>query len=574
MMNIFNQPMDTSKVTVVILAAGKGTRMQAPQDKNKVAYSLNNKPIILHTREMLKMAGLNSVIVVVGHAADSVKNVLHDTVAYAYQNEPKGTGDALKTSLSIIPESSSHILCMYGDDSAFYTPELIHKLLTSHIRASASITMLTIHTPEPAGLGRIIRNENKEIVGIIEEKNASDDQKLINEINTGLFCFDKDFLVKNIESINKNDVTGEYYLTDLISIAVSNGVKINAITENDNHVWFGINTQEQLEQAAKHQTYLQALHKKIKTPDILLNSVIEKGTGYSALHTSRIIKGESNEVYDVTLSNGSEVIVRINRKEADRFDREKWAIRQCANAGIPVPEVLYISSFQHEGSELAISIQTKLNGKSIRDIEQSGSLSKERTMSILKQAGAYVGMLHSIETNGFGRIDGNGKGRYLSDWEQVCELIQNEDSYVTAAQRNNIDSHKISKIIEILRDRTHEYTDTPRLQHADLGPDHIFVDKDDKIIGIIDFEGVAGGDPIRDFARWHYLYQKNMPIDWLLAGYPKNLIPLNFEQRLHRNRIRNSLQMLHYYDYMHNPNGIRIVRENIDLDLEFYRMVK
>ncbi len=238
-----------STVSVVILAAGRGTRMKGEPDKNKVTYHLHGKPIIVHARETLQKAGIESVIVVVGHAWKSVKAVLGDTVTYAHQHEAKGTGDALKYALAVLPQSTTQVISMYGDDSAFYTPELINQLITSHVKNQAAITLVTVDKDDPTGLGRIIRNDTDEITEIVEEKNATDQQKLITEINTGLFCFDRTFLEESIGDIKPNSVTHEYYITDLVELAIKKGQKINSITRKHDAIWFGINTLEQLDEA-------------------------------------------------------------------------------------------------------------------------------------------------------------------------------------------------------------------------------------------------------------------------------------------------------------------------------------
>lgn len=294
---------------------------------------------------------------------------------------------------------------------------------------------------------------------------------------------------------------------------------------------------DDLNHAAKHQAYLQELHRGLNTPDNVLYPIIEEATGSDVVAKDRIVKGESNEVYDVELADGIHVIVRISRKEADRFERERWALEQCSATGVPVPQILHISSAEHDGEPLGISIQTKLAGRSIRDIQQADGMSEERLQAILREAGRYLGMMHRIETDGHGRIDGNGKGKFPTDWDSVLYQIHSKDTYLKAASHHDLEAHKIEAALGVLQDRTYEYTDTPRLQHLDLGPDHIFVDDNDKVVGFIDFEGAGGGDPIRDFARWHYLYRKQMPVDWLLAGYPKDMVPADFEQRLHRNRV-------------------------------------
>ncbi len=250
--------MDAS-VSAIVLAAGKGTRMKAPPDLNKVAYQLADKPIILHTYEMLQQAGLESIVVVVGYASESVREALGDKVVYAVQENPQGTGHAVKVALPSLPIQCKTVLSMYGDDSAFYPPSLIQTLLEEHHKIDADISLVTIYKDDPTGLGRIVRSDNGEFTEIVEEKNASDAQKLIREINTGLFCFKRDFLEETIDQITPNAVSGELYLTDIIHIAVLNHKKVHTITWKSDDIWFGVNTPEQLKEAEQRMIQKSAV---------------------------------------------------------------------------------------------------------------------------------------------------------------------------------------------------------------------------------------------------------------------------------------------------------------------------
>ena len=112
---------------------------------------------------------------------------------------------------------------------------------------------MTVHKDNPTGLGRIIRNASGEITEIVEEKNATDQQKLITEINTGLFCFERKFLETTIGEIVPNPVTLEYYITDLVDLAIKKGFRVNSINKAHENVWFGINTPEQLDEAHRQK---------------------------------------------------------------------------------------------------------------------------------------------------------------------------------------------------------------------------------------------------------------------------------------------------------------------------------
>lgn len=233
---------------VIVLAAGKGTRMKATTT-NKVAMPLFEKPIIAHTIENIREAGLEKIVVVVGFAKESVKEVLGTSVVYAEQEEQLGTGHAVAIGLAKVPPECDQLISMYGDDSAFYPPILINSMIAEHQQKNAKVTVLTIEKADPTGLGRIIRGDKGELLAIVEEKVANLEQKKIKEINTGLYCFDRAFLEEGITQIKKNAVSGEMYLTDIIEVAVKNGQKVEAMKWTNSAVWHGINNPDELLQA-------------------------------------------------------------------------------------------------------------------------------------------------------------------------------------------------------------------------------------------------------------------------------------------------------------------------------------
>lgn len=239
---------DLTNTAAIILAAGKGTRIQA-KNKNKVAFRLNGKSMIAYTVEHLRAAGIHQIYAVVGFQADSVRQVLGDQVEYVEQAEQLGTGHAVKSALPYLPADVRTVLSVYGDDSAFYPPSLYQEMITKRALHGCEILFLTVRKDDPTGLGRIVRDGEGRIVKIVEEKNASESEKKIQEINTGFYCFDRRFLEQYIDSLEKNSVTGEYYLTDMVEIALRNGKQVEALFVTDGSIWHGVNTREDLAKA-------------------------------------------------------------------------------------------------------------------------------------------------------------------------------------------------------------------------------------------------------------------------------------------------------------------------------------
>lgn len=237
--------------TAIILAAGRGTRMNAKR-KNKVAFKLGGEPMVARTLHNLWESGITSVIAVVGFQADSVRASLGDRVTYAVQVEQLGTGHALQTAMPFLPKNCDTVLSVYGDDSAFYPPSLYQDIVKKLHASNADLIVLTLHKDDPSGLGRIVRDASGQIVRIVEEKNATAEEKQLQEINTGFYCFKRSFLEEHLPKIQKNPLSGEYYATDLIEIALKHGKVVDALYMPDSKIWHGINNLRDLSLARKN----------------------------------------------------------------------------------------------------------------------------------------------------------------------------------------------------------------------------------------------------------------------------------------------------------------------------------
>jgi bifunctional UDP-N-acetylglucosamine pyrophosphorylase / glucosamine-1-phosphate N-acetyltransferase len=231
----------------IILAAGQGKRMESTT-ANKVTLSLAGKPMILYTADLLLELQVSSIVVVVGFAKESVESLLKDRAIFAEQTERLGTAHAVQAALEKMPTNVRDILILQGDDSAFYKKELIESLAKKHFKSNSSFTFLTIEVDNPTGLGRILRDKNGNLKGIVEEKDATDAQKQIREINPACYVASIAFLRKYLSQVEKSTVTGEYYLTSLIDIGIRNKEIVETLAAG-RIPWRGVNTPKELQEA-------------------------------------------------------------------------------------------------------------------------------------------------------------------------------------------------------------------------------------------------------------------------------------------------------------------------------------
>lgn len=233
----------------IILAAGKGKRMEAKKI-NKVAMHLADKPMILHTLNLLESSGVKKIVVVVGFAKDSVIKAVDGRAIFAEQRKRLGTAHAVSCGLTKLPKEIKDVIVLNGDDSAFYSKAIIKNLIDKHFREKASITFLTIEKNNPYGLGRVVRDRGGKVVAIVEEKDATNKERLIKEVNPACYIFNVGFLRKYLPKVAKSPVTGEYYLTSIIDIGIKNKERIETLRAGE-LVWRGVNTKEELVEAEK-----------------------------------------------------------------------------------------------------------------------------------------------------------------------------------------------------------------------------------------------------------------------------------------------------------------------------------
>lgn len=232
----------------IVMAAGKGTRMKSKS--SKLVQKIYGKEIVKRAVENAKKAGVHNIVAVVGYMKEAVMGVLGDSVSYAVQEEMLGTGHAVMQATKYLEGKKGKVLVLNGD-VPILRPETLNKLLNKSIENKEAATLLTAIYDNPTGYGRIVRDEGGNVKGIVEEKDTSDEQKLIKEINAGIYCFDIEALLDALKEIKPNNAQGEYYLTDVIEIMNKKGLKTGAVVVEDNTEILGVNDRVQLELLTK-----------------------------------------------------------------------------------------------------------------------------------------------------------------------------------------------------------------------------------------------------------------------------------------------------------------------------------
>jgi bifunctional UDP-N-acetylglucosamine pyrophosphorylase/glucosamine-1-phosphate N-acetyltransferase len=236
-----------SRIDVVILAAGLGTRMKS--SKPKVLHELLGKPMVEYILDAVKDLCAEPPVIVVGNQADLVRQVLGSKARFALQEPQLGTADAVK-SARLMLKGKSDIVLVANSDFPLITPETYQRLVEKHVQSGSVMTVSTVVEENPRGFGRIVRDAQGRVCRIVEEKAASADELKIMELNSNPYCFDADWLWDALDRIQKSAV-GEYYLTDLVEIAYQEGRLIEAYEVVDKEESIGINNRIHLAEATR-----------------------------------------------------------------------------------------------------------------------------------------------------------------------------------------------------------------------------------------------------------------------------------------------------------------------------------
>ncbi|WP_321368568.1 bifunctional UDP-N-acetylglucosamine diphosphorylase/glucosamine-1-phosphate N-acetyltransferase GlmU [uncultured Desulfuromusa sp.] len=233
-------------LAAVILAAGKGTRMKSALPK--VLHPICGRPMLYYPLEAARASGFEQLKVVVGHGAEQVMEAFEDNnLTWVKQTDQLGTGHALMCAADSLRGYSGPLLLHCGD-VPLLKAETLHQLQDYHSQHQAAVTVLTAQMPNPQGYGRIIR-DGEQILQIVEEKDANEEQRQVTEINAGTYLFDTAFVLEALKGLKQNNSQKEYYLTDIVAAAVAEGKKTRALCVEDPTEVMGINDRCQLAEA-------------------------------------------------------------------------------------------------------------------------------------------------------------------------------------------------------------------------------------------------------------------------------------------------------------------------------------
>lgn len=353
--------------TSVILAAGMGTRMKSKMPK--VLHKVCGKPLSKWVIDASKAAGADKVCAVVGHKAETVKEVLGDVCEFALQAEQKGTGHAVMQAIDVIKNSKGEVVILNGD-TPLITAETINKAIEYHKNNGNQATVITAILDDATGYGRIVRDNDGSVLKIVEQKDASGEEKKINEVNSGMYVFDAQSLVYALDKITPNNAQGEYYLTDTLEILLSAGKKIGGYAISDNDEIRGINDRVQLNEAEKiMQKRINEYHMRngvtMRNPEsVYIEDGVEIGND-TEICQNVTIKSGTKIGSDCVIGSGSMLDRAVIHDGVDVLS--SVILESEVDEGTHVGPFAYIRPNCHVGKEVKVGDFVELKNSNIDD---------------------------------------------------------------------------------------------------------------------------------------------------------------------------------------------------------------
>lgn len=439
----------------VILAAGQGKRMKS--NVYKVLHPVCGKPMVEHVTDQVSKAGLQEAVAVIGHGADAVKERLGERVSYAFQEKQLGTGHAVMQAEEILGNKKGVTVVLCGD-TPLIRAETIQALMDHHESTGASASILTANADDPAGYGRVIRNDEGQVIRIVEHKDANEEEQAVHEINTGTYCFDNEQLFRALHLVGNDNAQGEYYLPDVIEILKKEGAVVSAWKTPDFSETIGVNDRVALSKAEKALqkrinehwmkegvTIVDPDHTYISTDCVIgRDTVIEPGTS---------LRG------DVQIGSGC--MVGPHTEIIDSKVGDETEIRHSVVSSSYIGNDVKIGPFSHIRPESSISDEVKIGN--FVEVKKSsfGKGSKASHLSYIGDAevGEHVNLgcgsitvnydgsnkfLTKIEDGAFVGCNANliapvnvGKGAYVAAGSTITEDIPGQALAIARSRQTN-----------------------------------------------------------------------------------------------------------------------------------------
>ena len=254
--------MVTHDIAFIILAAGIGKRMKS--NKAKVLHEILGKPMIYYVLDTVCSISDKNIYVVVGHQSESVKMSIENQykVNYVTQECQLGTGHAVSCAIPLIDQKINSVVILCGD-TPLISNTSIKSLIRTHNYSNNDLTVLAVKMDNPYGYGRILFSKDQQITGIVEEADATEEQRKINVVNSGIYCVERRYLQKSINSLSNKNAQMEMYLTDIVGYGYNNHNKLAAVISENQNEMFGVNTHEDL---LRIESYMKTKLKNVDIP--------------------------------------------------------------------------------------------------------------------------------------------------------------------------------------------------------------------------------------------------------------------------------------------------------------------
>ncbi|MGV2623183.1 UNVERIFIED_CONTAM: bifunctional UDP-N-acetylglucosamine diphosphorylase/glucosamine-1-phosphate N-acetyltransferase GlmU [Halobacillus marinus] len=439
----------------VVLAAGQGTRMKSKL--YKVLHPVCGKPMVQHVVDQLNTLELDELITVVGFGAEKVQDQLGEDSHYVVQEKQLGTGHAVLQADDILADKQGTTVVVCGD-TPLLTGETLQKLLDHHDAEGAKATILTAHAEDPHGYGRVIRGGNGQVERIVEQKDASEEEQAVQEINTGTYCFDNAMLFEALKNVSNDNVQGEYYLPDVVEIMKDRGETVSAYQTPEFSESLGVNDRVALAKAEKLMK--ERINEKHMRNGV---SLVDPDQTYIG---PDVVIGQDVVIYPGTVLEGETVIeddavIGPHTTIKNCHVGKETSIKQSAAADSKIGARVQIGPFAHIRPQSSLGDDVKIGNFVEVKKAQFGNGSKASHLSYIGDAevgsGVNIGcgtitvnydgenkFLTTIEDDAFIGCNSNliapvtvGKGAYVAAGSTINQDVPSEALSIARSRQTN-----------------------------------------------------------------------------------------------------------------------------------------